>query len=160
MNPYDILNEEGHEGNFTSQFKSRKSSLRHLESLAEFADYILAHPTEFKKITRQRANYYNNLIAKKGSGLKNTYKNKFNKKYGFPKDETHSIKEISKLSGYQVKGLQTIYDKGVGAYYTNPQSVRPQVKSPEQWAMARIYAAIDPTSKAHNVDKSHLIRLN
>jgi len=65
MNPYNILTEEGHEGNFTSQFKARKSSLRHLTSLKEFADYILANPTEFKKITRQRANYYNNLIARR-----------------------------------------------------------------------------------------------
>jgi hypothetical protein len=87
-----------------------------------------------------------------------TYKNKFNKKHGFDKDESHSLKEISKLSGYQLKGLQTIYDKGIGAYKTNPSSVRPQVKSPEQWAYSRVYASIDPTSKASVVDKSHLIK--
>lgn len=29
-----------------------------------------------------------------------TYKNKFNKKYGFAKDESHSLPEISKLTGY------------------------------------------------------------
>jgi len=34
--------------------------------------------------------------------------------------------------------------------------VRPNVKSPEQWAMARVYASIDPSSKAHKIDKSHL----
>ena len=88
-----------------------------------------------------------------------TYKQKFNKKYGFDKDESHSLEEISKLSGYQLKGLQTIYDKGIGAYKTNPSSVRPQVKSKEQWAMARVYASINPTSKASVVDKSHLIKL-
>jgi hypothetical protein len=85
-----------------------------------------------------------------------TYKNKFNLKYGFPKDESHTIEEISKLSGYEEDGLHTIFDKGVGAYHTNPESVRPQVHSPEQWAMARIYAAINPTSKASRVDAPHL----
>lgn len=87
-----------------------------------------------------------------------TYKNKFNIKYGFPRDESHSLKEISKITGYKLSGLQIIYDKGVGAYKTNPASVRPQVKSPEQWAMARIYASIDPSSKASKVDASHLIK--
>lgn len=87
-----------------------------------------------------------------------TYKNKFNKKYGFSKDEAHSLKEIATITGFQLKHLQVIFDKGIGAYKTNPASVRPQVKSPEQWAFARVYAALDPTSKAHQVDKSHLIR--
>ena len=88
-----------------------------------------------------------------------TYKNKFNKKYGFDKDESHSLEEISKLSGYQLKHLKMIFNKGIGAYKTNPSSVRPLVKSPEQWAYARVYAAIDPTSKASVVDKSHLIKI-
>jgi hypothetical protein len=34
--------------------------------------------------------------------------------------------------------LERVYDRGVGAYRTNPSSVRPNVKSPEQWAMARV----------------------
>lgn len=34
--------------------------------------------------------------------------------------------------------LRQVYDRGVGAYRTNPQSVRPGVSSPEQWAMARV----------------------
>lgn len=87
-----------------------------------------------------------------------TYKNKFNKKYGFPKDEPHSVAEIAKITGYKKSGLDTIYNKGIGAYKTSPQSIRPQVKSPEQWAAARVYAAIDPSSKAHKIDKIHLIK--
>ena len=31
-----------------------------------------------------------------------------------------------------------MFDRGVGAYHTNPGSVRPSVKSPEQWALARV----------------------
>ena len=85
-----------------------------------------------------------------------TYKQKFNKKHSLPKDKAHSLKDVSKLSGYKLKGLQTIYDKGIGAYKTNPGSVRPNVKSPEQWAMARVYASINPKSKAYKIDKSHL----
>ena len=87
-----------------------------------------------------------------------TYKQRFNKKYGFPKDEAHSLKDIAKITGYKLSGLQTIFDKGIGAYKTNPESVRPQVRSPEQWAFARVYAALDPSSKAFQVDTTHLIK--
>jgi len=86
-----------------------------------------------------------------------TYKNKFNLKYGFDKDEPHSLKDISKTTGYKLSGLQTIFDKGIGAYKTNPASVRPQVKSPEQWAYARVYSAV-MGGKAATIDASHLIR--
>jgi HK97 family phage major capsid protein len=34
--------------------------------------------------------------------------------------------------------LQKVYDRGIGAYNTNPSSVRPNVSSKEQWAMARV----------------------
>ena len=85
-----------------------------------------------------------------------TYKNRFNKKYGFEKDEPHSLAEIAKITGYKKSGLQTIFDKGVGAFKTNPQSVRKGIRSPEQWAQSRVYAALDPSSKGHKIDKIHL----
>lgn len=85
-----------------------------------------------------------------------TYKQKFNKKHGFAKDKSHSLTDIAKITGYDKKHLQMIIDKGKGAYFSNPQSVRPNVKSPEQWGVARLYASLDPSSKAHKVDKSHL----
>ena len=87
-----------------------------------------------------------------------TYKQKFNKKYGFPKDEPHSIKEISEISGYRLKGLKTIFERGEGAFNTNPQSVRKSVSNPQQWAYARLYAAVNPDSKAHKIDKMFLIK--
>ena len=87
-----------------------------------------------------------------------TYKQRYNNKYGFPRDKSHSLSSIAKTTGYKKSGLQTIYNKGIGAYKTNPGSVRPQVKSAEQWAMARLYAAIDPSSKAYRIDKTHLKR--
>jgi len=85
-----------------------------------------------------------------------TYKHKFNKKYGNPKDKSNSLKEISDKTGYKLSGIKTIFDKGKGAYKSNPQSVRPNVKSPEQWAYARVYAAVNPSSKAYKIDKVHL----
>ncbi len=85
-----------------------------------------------------------------------TYKQKFNKKHGFSKDAPHSLSEIARLSGYQLSGIKTIFEKGKGAFKSNPQSVRPNVKSPEQWAYARVYASVDTSSKAHKIDKVHL----
>ncbi len=87
-----------------------------------------------------------------------TYKEDFNKKYNQPKDKSNSLKDISKLTGYKLSGIKTIFDKGIGAFKTNPGSVRPSVKSPEQWAYARVYAAINPKSKAYKIDKKHLIK--
>ncbi len=87
-----------------------------------------------------------------------TYKNQFNKKYGQPQSQSNSINDISRLTGYKKAGLKTIFNKGKGAYKTNPQSVRPNVKSPEQWAYSRLYAAVNPKSKAYQVDKIHLKR--
>ncbi len=87
-----------------------------------------------------------------------TYKQQFNKKYNFEKDKAHSLTDISKITGYKKKGLQIIFNKGIGAYKNNPQSVRPNVKSAEQWGMARVYASINPKSKAYQKDKTHLIK--
>ncbi len=88
-----------------------------------------------------------------------TYKQKFNAKYGFPKDTSHSIAEISKITGYKKSGLEIIYSKGYGAYFSSPKSIRPSVKSPEQWASARIYSAV-MGGKASKIDASHLILKN
>ena len=84
-----------------------------------------------------------------------TYREKFNLKYGFPKDASHSLAEISKLTGYKQSGLKTIVDKGEGAFYSNHASVRPQVKSATEWGMARVYSAV-MGGKASIVDKAHL----
>ena len=84
-----------------------------------------------------------------------TYKQKFNAKYGFPKNEGHSIAEIARLTGYKVAGLRKIVQKGRGAFRSNPQSVRPQVKSATQWGIARVYSAV-MGGKAKKIDKDLL----
>eukprot|EP01046_Picozoa_sp_COSAG06_P038308 COSAG06_NODE_4408_length_4291_cov_570.385019_5_plen_101_part_00 len=85
-----------------------------------------------------------------------TYKQQFNKKYKQPLNQSNSLKDISRLTGYKLSGLKIIFNKGVGAYKTNPSSVRPHVKSGEQWAYSRVYAAVNPASKAYKIDKKHL----
>ena len=48
--------------------------------------------------------------------------------------------------------LRDVYDRGVGAYRTNPSSVRPNVTSPEQWAMARVNSFIEAARGAKKVN--------
>ncbi len=85
-----------------------------------------------------------------------TYKQKFNRKYGFKLNESHSISEIGRITGYKISGLRTIFRKGKGAFYSNPGSVRSHVKSADQWGMARLYASVNNKSKAYKIDKIHL----
>jgi hypothetical protein len=66
----------------------------------------------------------------------------FKKLYGIDPKESLTLKQVAKLSKMPIKALQEVYDKGVGAYYTNPSSVRPMVQSAEQWAMARVYSFV------------------
>lgn len=85
-----------------------------------------------------------------------TYKNKFNIKYGFDKNEPHSLKEISDISGYKLSGIKTIFERGEGAF-ENAGPSRPNMQK-QQWAYARVYASLDPKSKAHKIDKMFLIK--
>lgn len=88
-----------------------------------------------------------------------TYKEKFNKKYNQPKDQSNSLAQISRLSGYKIGGLRKIIKKGEGAYYSNPKSVRPTVTSARQWGIARVYSAV-MGGKAKKIDKDLLVKSN
>jgi hypothetical protein len=68
--------------------------------------------------------------------------NAFKKKHGLDPDTSLSLSEIAKLSGFPRAALQEVYNRGIGAFKTNPESVRPQVQSKEQWAMARVYSFV------------------
>ena len=89
--------------------------------------------------------------------MPSTYRNKFNAKYGFERDASHSLSEISRLTGYKLAGLKTIQQKGEGAFFSNPSSVRPQVSSATQWGIARVYSAV-MGGKAAKIDEAHLIK--
>ena len=84
-----------------------------------------------------------------------TNKERFNKKYGFPKDAGHSKAEISRLTGVPMSILNQVYSRGMGARRSNPQSVRSATTgkkvggaslkgkmSAAQWGQARIYSFV------------------
>jgi len=71
-----------------------------------------------------------------------TNKQKFNKKYKQPLNEPNSKAKIVRLTGIPKRILDAVFDRGVGAFKTNRASVRPSVKSKEQWAMGRVYSFI------------------
>jgi len=84
-----------------------------------------------------------------------TNKEKYNKKHGFKRGTAHSKKDISKTTGIPVRILDEVYDRGVGARKTNPQSVRrvsdgkkvggKSLKgkmTAEQWGFGRIYSFV------------------
>ena len=85
-----------------------------------------------------------------------TNKKEYNKRHGFPADESHSKPELAKISKVKKSIIDDVYDRGIGAYKTNPASVRvkgtfkknpkaPMSKklSKEQWAMARVYSFLN-----------------
>jgi hypothetical protein len=91
-----------------------------------------------------------------------THKQHILKKYDLP-DTGHSLDELAKVSGYSHSTLQEVYNRGIGAYKTQPSSVRMQgtfqkgVNAPmsqklskEQWAMARVYSFLDNNPKHDN----------
>jgi molybdenum-dependent DNA-binding transcriptional regulator ModE len=96
-----------------------------------------------------------------------TYKQKFNKKFGFEKNASHSIREIASKAGISYRNALKIVEKGRGAHRSNPESVRSvsgkkvggkSLKgkmSATQWAYSRLYSAVmgGPAAK---VDKDLL----
>ncbi len=75
-------------------------------------------------------------------------------------DRGYSIPELSHLFGYSEDVLQEVYKRGIGAYKTNPTSVRMRgsfkkgIKAPmrfklskEQWAKARVWSFLDGNPK-------------
>mgnify|MGYP003624390641 CR=1 FL=1 len=86
-----------------------------------------------------------------------TNKQRFNKKHGQPLDQSNSITKIAKLSGITYRAAKDIFEKGEGAFYSNPASVRKSVTNPQAWAYSRLYSAV-MGGKAAKVDKNELER--
>ena len=142
-----ILNDE-HKllGHINSALKatSKRGILQHLEPILESVDKALelSTPSAFSGGTRRTD---------------------FLKKYKL-EDRGYSLNELAKISGESLKTLQEVFNRGIGAYETNPQSVRmkgsfkkgvnaPMSKklSPQHWAMARVYSFLDENPK-HDTD--------
>ena len=87
--------------------------------------------------------------------------NAFKRKHGIPISQSLSLSAIAKLSGMPLKALKEVYDKGMGAFYTNPSSVRPSVTSPQQWGLGRVYSFVmkRPTTYG-KADKHIAIKYN
>tara|TARA_R110000824_G_scaffold53903_1_gene148848 strand:+ start:205 stop:483 length:279 start_codon:yes stop_codon:yes gene_type:complete len=85
-----------------------------------------------------------------------TFKEKFNAKHKQPLDTPNSITKIARLSGISYRNAKKIFEKGEGAYASNPKSVRKSVSSPQQWAYGRLYASVTKGSKAAKIDKDLL----
>jgi len=79
----------------------------------------------------------------------------FFRKYNL-EEKGYSLQQLSKISKISLSTLQKVYDRGIGAYRSNPTSVRMKrtfkknVNAPykmklskEQWAMARVYSYLD-----------------
>lgn len=101
-----------------------------------------------------------------------TNKEQFLKKHGLPKDTHLTLQEISKLSKMPLTALRMVYNKGLGAYHTNPVSVRMKGTytknipapldyklSPQQWAFARVYAFVNKTKKVFYDADRHIAEM-
>lgn len=96
-----------------------------------------------------------------------TFREKYNIKYGFRKNASHSIDDIVKTTKIKKSILQQAYNRGIGAAKTNFQSVRnketgkkrPGGFSPskrmskEQWAFGRLYGFVMKNPKQVGKDK-------
>lgn len=92
-----------------------------------------------------------------------THRESVLKTYGL-EDEGHSLDDLATATGVSRDVLQEVYNRGIGAYKTNPQSVRmkgsfkkgvdapmSQKLSKEHWAMSRVYSFLDGNPK-HDTD--------
>ena len=96
-----------------------------------------------------------------------TNRRKFFRKHNLPPNESLSLPEIASLSNMPIQALRKVYIRGIGAYKTNPISVRMKETfkknidapmsmklSKEQWAFARVYAFVMKTPKVfYGADK-------
>jgi len=105
-----------------------------------------------------------------------TNRTAFLRKHNLPTDTSLSLPEIASYSGMPVAALRKVYEKGLGAYSSNPESVRvkgtfkkdpsaPLSKklSAPQWAFARVFAFVMKTKKVfygadrHIAEAHHLL---
>lgn len=92
-----------------------------------------------------------------------THRENFLRKHGLDTDKSYSLSQLSKISGVPKRILQEVYNRGIGAYKTQPSSVRMKGTfekgvnapmsmklSPQHWAMARTYSYLDFNPKHDN----------
>jgi len=156
------------------QFKSRMANVYKLEDFIKSEHTLLGHINSAIKTTN-RAQLLTHLKAiedliqasltkntPKGLVGSGTHRENFLKHWKVA-DKGYSLPELSKISSVPLATLQEVYNRGIGAYKTNPTSVRlkssyvkgvdaPMSKklSKEQWALARVYSFLDGNPKHDN----------
>ena len=98
-----------------------------------------------------------------------TNRERFLRKHNLPADYSPTMREVAQLADMPVGALRQVYKKGLGAYHTNPESVRVKGSfkkdasaplsaklSPQQWAMARVYAFVMRTPKVFRGADKHI----
>jgi len=103
-----------------------------------------------------------------------TNRESYLKRHSLGKNTSLSKSDIARISKIPIKILNEVYDRGIGAYKSNPESVRtksgkkdasaPMSKkmSKEQWAMARIYSFVNKlegrTKLNHDLDLAEKLK--
>ena len=94
-----------------------------------------------------------------------TYKQLYNEKYNKGKDVSNSKEKIARQTGISKRILDQVFDRGVGARKSNPESVRSlsgkkvggkSLKgkmSAEQWSYARLYSFVMGGKTQKTADK-------
>jgi hypothetical protein len=92
-----------------------------------------------------------------------THRERVLNRLGLSPDKGYSIPTLARITGKSPRTLQEVYNRGIGAYKTDPLSVRmkgsfkkgvnapmSQKLSKENWAMARVYSFLDNNPKHDN----------
>lgn len=94
-----------------------------------------------------------------------THKKAFLKHFNLPEKTMLSIEDISNITNIPIEALQIIWNRAIGAWKTNPQSVRlttgekdpsaprSHKMSKERWAAARVYSFVTGGPTYHTADK-------
>lgn len=99
-----------------------------------------------------------------------THREQVLRKLGLPRDTHLGLEELAELTDLPLAALKEVHRRGVGAWRSNPQSVRlksdysknPNMRrfprsarlGPQQWGLARVYSFINggPTSRTADAD--------
>lgn len=83
-----------------------------------------------------------------------TNRDKFIKKYKLVKEDGYGVADVARITGIKKSILQEVYNRGIGAYKSNPASVRlldgtknfsPSLAgkmSKEAWAISRVFSFV------------------
>ena len=95
-----------------------------------------------------------------------TFRDKFIDKYKLDKDGSYDVKDVARITGYKKSILQEAYNRGVGAWKTNPTSVRSKSgekkdggvpiskrMTKEQWGYGRLFGLVMRNPKQVGKDK-------